>query len=281
MPVDEVDRERAIIVELDRTGKVAVTELAARFGVSAVTVRKDLDALERRGIVRRIRGGAVSAGRSDEGAFEMRVRHSARAKRAIARAVAPQVDDGDVIAMDSSTTCWYLAHELLDRRNLVVVTNGLRTAELLMERSDAMVLMPGGVLRRAAASMVGPIGDVLAGRGRIDKGYFGLISLSLSHGLLDIVVEEAQTKAFLARACAEVHGLFDSSKVDRFGLHSFAPPETITSLVTDDGFDGALAEQWRAAGVAVTRVHVDHEADGADLPVPHRLAAPVPVRGAS
>ena len=184
---------------------MVVNDLAERFGVSTVTVRKDLERSQRRSVLRRVRGGAVSSGVTDEGAFETRVRHAARAKQAIARAVAPTVRNGDVIAMDSSTTCYYLALELLERRNLVVVTNGLRTATLFMEQSGAMVLMPGGVLRRSAGSMVGPIGDVLAGRGRIDKGFFGMIGLSVAHGLLDISVEEAHAKQYMARACSQVY----------------------------------------------------------------------------
>lgn len=268
--LDEFARAQAILVELDRTGRVLVAALSDRFGVSAVTVRKDLDALERRSMLRRVRGGAVSTGKADEGAFEMRMRHSVRAKRAIAQAVAPLVRHGDVIAMDSSTTCFYLARELLDRRNIVVVTNGLRTAELLMEQSSAMVLMPGGVLRRSAESMVGPIGDVLSGRGRIDKGFFGLMGLSTSHGLLDIVVEEAQTKQFMARACNQIFGLFDSSKVGRFGVHSFAATETLTGLYTDDAVDDALIEEWAAAGVPVSTVAVDSAV--VDLPASRRAS---------
>ncbi len=268
--LDEFARAQAILVELDRTGRVLVAALSDRFGVSAVTVRKDLDALERRSMLRRVRGGAVSTGKADEGAFEMRMRHSVRAKRAIAQAVAPLVRHGDVIAMDSSTTCFYLARELLDRRNIVVVTNGLRTAELLMEQSSAMVLMPGGVLRRSAESMVGPIGDVLSGRGRIDKGFFGLMGLSTSHGLLDIVVEEAQTKQFMAKACNQIFGLFDSSKVGRFGVHSFAATETLTGLYTDDAVDDALIEEWAAAGVPVSTVAVDSAV--VDLPASRRAS---------
>lgn len=267
--LDEFDREQAILLELDSVGRVVVSELAQRFGVSAVTIRKDLDALERRSMLRRVRGGAVGAGTTDEGAFEMRLRRATRAKQAIAREVAPLVRHGDVIAMDSSTTCYYLAQELLDRRNLVVVTNGLRTAMLFMEQSQAMVLMPGGVLRRSAGSMVGPIGDVLAGRGRIEKGFFGLVGLSTSHGLLDIVVDEAQTKQFLARACDQVYGLFDASKVGRFGVHSFAAPEVITALYTDDRVSPDVPQEWAAAGVPVHTVRVP--ADVADLhrPVPN------------
>ncbi|WP_196073316.1 DeoR/GlpR family DNA-binding transcription regulator [Nakamurella alba] len=254
--LDEFAREQAILLELGSTGRVVVNDLARSFGVSTVTIRKDLDGLERRSLLRRVRGGAVSVGSSDEGAFEMRLRHSREAKKAIAAAVAPMIRHGDVIAMDSSTTCYFLGHELLDRRDLVVITNGLRLALLLMEQSSAMVLMPGGVLRRASGSMVGPIGDVLAGRGRIDKGFFGTIGISTTHGLMDLSSEEAQTKQFMAVACGKVYGLFDSSKVGGFGLHSFAPVSSIDAMVTDDAVGPEVVSEWAELGVPVHTVPV-------------------------
>ena len=196
--LDEFSREQVILSALRTTGRVAVADLAARFGVSSVTVRKDLDALERRSLLRRVRGGAVSLGASDEGSFEARFTDSRDRKQAIAKAAAAAVRDGDVIAIDSSTTAFYLAQEIVERRGLVVVTNGLRLATLLMEQSSARVLVLGGVLRRSAGSLVGPIGDVLSSRGRIAKGFFGLVGLSAVHGLMDISAEEAQTKHVMA-----------------------------------------------------------------------------------
>jgi DeoR/GlpR family transcriptional regulator of sugar metabolism len=112
--------------------------------------------------------------------------------------------------------------------------------------------MPGGVLRRSAGSLVGPIGDVLAGRGRISKGFFGVIGLSTALGLLDISAEEAQTKSFLAAACDKVYGLFDSSKVSGFGLHSFVESADLTGLFTDDSVGPDVVGQWQSAGVPVT-----------------------------
>jgi DeoR family transcriptional regulator of aga operon len=252
--VDEYAREQAILDALQSTGHVSVTGLAGIFGVSVVTVRKDLEALQRRNLLRRVRGGAVAVDASDEGTFETRMRHATASKQAIGRAAAALVHDGDVVAIDSSTTCYYLAQELLGRRNLVVITNGLRLAVLFMQQSSARVLVPGGVVRRSAGSLVGPIGDVLAGRGRVTKGFFGVVGLSTLHGLLDISVEEAQTKRFLAEACDQVYGLFDSAKIGGFGLHSFAGPGTIAGLYTDDAVDPSFVSEWDAAGVPVTVV---------------------------
>jgi DeoR family transcriptional regulator of aga operon len=250
--LDEFSRERFILAALRTTGRVSVADLAARFGVSTVTVRKDLEALERKSLLKRVRGGAVGLGASDEGAFELRLRDSRESKVAIAKAAADLVRDGDVVAIDSSTTAYYLAREILDRRNLVVVTNGLRLATLFMEQSSARVLVLGGILRRSAASLVGPVGDVLISRGRIAKGFFGLVGLSVTHGLMDISGEEAQTKAAMAQACDEVYGLFDSSKVSGFGLHSFAPSGSITGMFTDANVPQDFVIQWKQVGVPVT-----------------------------
>ena len=203
----------------------------------------------------------------------MRLRDSREAKQAIARAAAPLVPDGSVIALDSSTTAFYLAQELLDRRNLIVVTNGLRLTTLLMEQSSIRVLVLGGMLRRSSGSLVGPIGDALTSRGRIALGFFGLVSLSPALGLMDFSGEEAQTKASLTQACDQVYGLFDSSKVTGFGLHSFAPTGAISGLYTDD----AVPAEFVAA-VARARRPGDH---GAGRTPGRRRHRPVPARNRS
>lgn len=265
--LDEFSRERFVLAALRTSGRVAVADLAGRFGVSTVTVRKDLESLERRALLRRVRGGAVSVGAADEGSFEMRLRDSREAKLAIAKAAAALVPDGAVIALDSSTTAFHLARELLERRSLVVITNGLRVATLLMERSSVRVLVLGGMLRRSSGSLVGPIGDAVTSRGRIALGFFGLVSLSTTLGLMDFSGEEAQTKAALAQACDRVYGLFDSSKVTGFGLHPFAPTDAVTGLYTDDAAPAEFVERWRALGVPVTTV-TPHETFRPPVPDP-------------
>jgi len=272
-PLDEHEREQAILLDLEISGRVMVNELTERFGVSAVTIRKDLGALERRDLLLRVRGGAVSSGQTDEGAWAMRVRHARAAKRAVARAAAELVRHGDVIALDSSTTCYHLAQELVTRRNLVVITNGLRTATLFMEQTNAMVLLPGGVLRRAAESLVGPIGDLLTGRGRIQMGFFGLVGLSPEHGLMDISAEESQTKAFMAGVCDRVYGVFDSSKVERFALHPFVKADRVTALYTDDRVPGYLVSSWAEIGVPVHRASVP-TGEPSDDPAPELESGP-------
>ncbi len=251
--IAEHDRQQRILGMLDRTGRVGVPELVERFGVSAVTVRKDLELLERRHLLRRVRGGAVVAEGADEGAFELRLRHSVAAKQAIAQRAATHVRDGDAIVLDGSTTCYYLIKELRDRRGLVVVTNGLPAAEALVE-SDATVVMPGGTLRRSSWALVGDMGATLAGRGRLTYGFFGLRALSPELGLLDLSPEETAVKRRLVSISASVYGLFDSSKVGRFALHPFVETAGITGLICDDGVPDDEVLAWKAVGVPVQRV---------------------------
>jgi DeoR/GlpR family transcriptional regulator of sugar metabolism len=250
----DVGREEVILHELATSGRVMVNDLSVRFGVSAVTIRKDLDTLEQRGLLRRVRGGATVTPVADEGAFNERLRHEANTKREIGRRVAPLVRDGDVIAIDSSTTAYYLARELVDRRDLMVVTCGMRAATLFMDHSNATVVMPGGVLRRASGSMVGAFSNVLKGRGRIATGFFGVATLSTDLGLLELSSEEAATKRSLISACDAVYGLFTSSKINAFGLHAFAEPGDLTELFTDEHTSDDFVAEWAAVGVPVTRV---------------------------
>lgn len=251
MAGDEFSRSQAILGELDHHGRVVVTDLAAKLGVSPVTVRKDLQALEERSVLRRVRGGAVAAQGGDEGSFEVRMRQHRSEKDAIARAVAPLVHDGDVVALDSSTTCHHLARRLLQRRGLVVVTNSLALASLFSERSDARVLLPGGVVRRAARSVVGLVGDVLAGRGRIDHGFISGNGISAAHGVMDLALEEAEAKRYLAGPCRQVHALLDSSKFGAFSLHASVPLADLTAVWTDDAADADAVAEIEAAGVPV------------------------------
>jgi DeoR/GlpR family transcriptional regulator of sugar metabolism len=257
--LDEHARSQAILSVLGATGRVEVNDLAQRLEVSPVTIRKDLDALEQRAALRRVRGGAIAARVADEGSFETRLRTRRAEKTAIARAVAPLVQDGDVIALDSSTSCHYLAQELLDRRSLVVITNSMPTATLFSERSEATVLIPGGIVRRSARSVVGLVGDVLAGRGRIDKGFVGAHGVSAERGVLDMALEEAQAKQYFAAHCGRLYGLADSTKLGSFSLHTAVPPADLTALYTDAGADPEFVAALQATGVPVHLVDVPEE----------------------
>jgi DeoR/GlpR family transcriptional regulator of sugar metabolism len=260
MPANtERERESAVLKDLAAYGVVQVQELATKLGVSKVTVRKDLEALEGRQLLRRIRGGAIKVSSSDEGHFSYRLQRRATEKRAIARHVARVVNDGDTIAIDSSTTGYYLARALLDRKNLVVITNSLPSASLLMEESDAMVIMLGGVLRRSSASLVATFGPSLEGRGPITHGFFGAVSVSTQLGLMELDHGEAVTKRALAASCLNVYGLISSEKAAQFGLNSFAVPAQVTRIYTDENVSLEFAQTCSEAGMPIIAVPISQD----------------------
>lgn len=252
----ENDRESQVLKDLAAYGIVQVKDLATKFGVSEVTIRKDLEGLEQRNLLRRIRGGAIRVSSADEGHFSYRLRRRETEKKAIARYVADLVRDGDTIALDSSTTCYYLARALLERTDLVVITPSLPTATLLMEESDAMVIMPGGVVRRSSASMTAQFGLSLEDRGPITHGFFGAVSVSPKLGLMELDHGESETKRALAGACLNVYGLISSEKATQFGLHSFATPNQVSRIYTDENVSLEFAQICSDAGMPVAAVPI-------------------------
>ena len=257
-PVAAVRLER--VLELLKTrDSVQVAELARDLGVSQVTIRSDLTLLARQGLIARVRGGARALQRGQsEVAFDVRLRLQASAKRAIARAAAAMVSDGEAVALDSSTTAYYIALELRARHELVVITNGLLVAAALADAPGVSVIVPGGIVRHAAMSLVGDFADAVLHTTQINHGFFGARGISVERGLMDLNPDEARLKSAMTEVCQRVVGVLDSSKWHRTGLLSFAPADCIHAIITDAQAPPELVQKWRDRGVEVVTVEVEH-----------------------
>ncbi len=240
---------------LETRDSVHVAELAEVFSVSEVTVRSDLSALAKQGLVARVRGGvrALQQGQSEVG-FDLRLRLEVERKRAIARAAAAMVGEGEAVALDASTTAYYLALELRAKRELVVVTNGLHVATALVAAPGISVLVTGGMLRLSAMSLVGDLGTEVLRTTRINKCFLGARGLSRERGLMDLNPDEVRIKQAMADACEQVFGIFDRTKWHRSALLPFVQAENLTGIITDSGAPADQVEAWRAAGVNVITV---------------------------
>jgi DeoR/GlpR family transcriptional regulator of sugar metabolism len=246
---------------LETRDSVQVTELAETFSVSEVTVRSDLAALAGQGLVARIRGGVRPLREGPEVGFDLRLRLEVEQKRAIARAAAAMVDDGEAVALDASTTAYYLALELRAMRELVVVTNGLLVATALADAPGITVLVTGGVLRLSAMSLVGDLGTDVLRTTRINKGFLGARGLSLERGLMDLNPDEVRIKQEMADACEQVYGILDGTKWHRSALLPFVPVEELAGIVTDLGAPLDQVDAWRGVGIdVVTADPGPHEA---------------------
>src|SRR6266542_5359089 len=253
------ERLQHVLQMLETRDSIQVAELAKRFSVSQVTVRNDLTELSRRGLVARVRGGVrpLQQGQSELG-FDFRLRLEVERKQAIARAAAELVGDGEAIALDASTTAYYLALELRGKRELVVVTNGLLVAASLADAPGINVLVTGGMLRLSAMSLVGDLGADLLRATRINKGFLGAGGVSLDRGLMDLNPDEVRIKQEMAAACEQVIGIVDGTKWHRSALLSFAPSDGVHAIVTDESAPAEQVEAWRARGTQVTVAKVVH-----------------------
>ncbi|MFJ5229346.1 DeoR/GlpR family DNA-binding transcription regulator [Kitasatospora sp. NPDC088391] len=247
-------QRRALILDLvRRTGAVRVAGLVEQFGVSDMTIRRDLDELARAGEVEKIYGGAVAAGgRAEEPGFEAKARREAAAKAALAAAAAAQVEPGSVVAVSAGTTAHAVVERLLEVRGLTVVTNSLPVADLLREHNarhpgaGPTLLLTGGTPTPSAA-LVGPLADQAIRSLYVDVLVVGAHGVSERAGLTTPNLAEAQTNRAMIAAARRVVAVADHSKWGVVGLSAFAALDELDCLVTDSGLDGAaravLAEQ--------------------------------------
>jgi DeoR/GlpR family transcriptional regulator of sugar metabolism len=250
--LSQQERLQHILRMLETRDSVPVSELSQAFAVSEVTVRSDLTALAQQGLVARVRGGvrALQQGQSEVG-FDLRLRLEVERKRAIARAAAALVGEGEAVALDASTTAYYLALEFRSKRELVVVTNGLLVATALADAPGVTVIVTGGTLRLSAMSVVGDLGTDVLRTTRINKGFLGARGLSLERGLMDLNPDEVRIKQEMADACEQVYGILDGTKWHRSALLSFVAADQLAGIVTDSSAPSDEVDAWRAAGIHV------------------------------
>lgn len=236
-------------------GRARVADLAARFGVSRVTIRKDLEALAESGRVVRMHGGARAVDNSRrELAFDVRERVERHAKDAIGALAAELVNDGESIILDASTTALHVARHLMRRQSwhaLTVVTNSIRVGEELAGEPGVTVLLLGGRVRWESLSVVGPLGDAVFQRVNVHQAFMGAAGFSIEKGLTDAQEEEAQIKRAMVAAAREVHAVVDNTKWGRLSSVTFCPAVDLTSVITDAAAPVAMVAELRALGVPV------------------------------
>jgi len=249
------ERQQHIARSVEEQGRVRVTDLAERFAVSEVTIRKDLRVLETEGRVVRAHGGALAPSRSQpERAFEIRERLQRAEKDRIGAAAAVLVIDGESIALDASTTALAMARHLKTRGgwvHLTVITNGLRIATELAGHRGITVAMPGGFVRWEALSVVGPLGGGLLEKVNIQKAFMGAAGFTLETGLSDATDDEAQIKRLIVGAAHDVVALVDHTKWGRAAFATFCPTDRLTAVVTDEEAQAATVNALRPRGILV------------------------------
>ncbi len=247
------ERHELILRELRARGRVTVPEIAGLTGCSEMTVRRDLDVLAHDGLLRRVRGAAVSALTGEETPFPVRRRAAADAKRRIGKVVADLLEDGETLVLDSGTTALEVAGRLADRR-LTVLPLSLHTAVALAAAPEIRLVLPGGDVRPTELAFVGPITEYALDVMRFDTAVLGCCGLTVRDGPTGHDLAEASVKRAAIRASARVIVVADGSKWGTTAFSRICPPGEIDLLVTDDQAPEEQVRQFRAAGVEVVCV---------------------------
>jgi len=245
-------RQRIQDLLRDQPG-IKVTDLAQRLHVSAGTIRNDLSALEREGVLRRVRGGAVlrQNHRFVSPSFAARAQLNADAKEWIARRAADMVKDGDSILMDASTTVFAMVPNLEGLRNLTVVTNGIEIA-LALARYGHSVILIGGMVHADGASVIGHLGGKILRDLHIKTAFTSCSGFSVDVGLTEIDIQEEQVKRQMITSAEQVIALIDSSKFGKVDFTSFASLDQIAHVLTDSRLDPQFIDQLHQTHVVLT-----------------------------
>jgi DeoR family glycerol-3-phosphate regulon repressor len=242
-------------------GFVSVAEIAREMGMSEMTVRRDLDALQRLGTVQRSHGGAVAAEPAatqpvptmHEPSFDARQHVRAPAKQAIAAAALRLIGEREVIGLDVGSTVACLASLLRGRAGLGIVTNSLRVVTALCAEAGPIpdVYVLGGQLRAREGSLCGAIAQRQLADHWLNKAFIGTAGLC-EDGLFDYSVEETQLTMGYIRSASEVIVLCDSSKFGQRGFARVCGLNAVSRLITEAEPPAPLRAALERAGAAIT-----------------------------
>jgi DeoR family transcriptional regulator of aga operon len=250
-------RHAAILQRLREAGSASVEELCAELGVSVHTIRRDLEDLHLRGVLRRVHGGAAQLEpffyepfRADR-SFQEQIESYVDEKRRIAKAAAEMVNEGDVVAMTAGTTTTETIRCLPMNRGLTVVTNTVNVAMELCKRKDIEVFVTGGNLRGTWFSLVGPTAIESISKVFIDTLFLGVNGIDASRGLTCINHDEAEINKVMVHQARRKIVVADSSKFGEVAKWLIAPIAAVDVIVTDTGVTEEKIAPFRQRGIAI------------------------------
>lgn len=251
-------RRRHLLDLINQRGFATLEDLVASLNVSESTVRRDLEALDLAGAIKRTHGGAVCTGEvRSMPALDDRATTMAREKRAIGLAAAALVHDGDTVLLDGGTTTLEVARALVGRP-VQVVTNSLPIAQLLAPHKDTDLILIGGYVYPRTGVAMGPIAIASLEGIRVHKAMMGAGGI-VAEGVFNSNSLLVETERRMMRCAQEVMLLADHTKFGRLSLSRLCGLDEIDRLVSDAGLPGEFRDLFAAAGA---EIHVAEPAAG-------------------
>lgn len=251
-----IDERRQHILELiQRQGRVLVIDLSRELKISQITIRKDLDYLQSKGLIQRSHGGALRIRSSAlvDPTLQEKQKQNFQEKERIATAATKMVEEGQCVILDSGTTTTAIALGLKQFKQLTVITNAVNIAAELAG-TDFEVILVGGSLRKNSFSLVGPLAEDNLEEMHADILFLGVDGFDLEVGITTPNLLESRVNRAMVKAARRVVAVCDSSKFSRRSLSRIVPPGDIHHVITDRNLPQEAVEALRAQGIAVTLV---------------------------
>ncbi len=226
------ERIQEIIKILEREDRVLINDLCETFNTTPVTIRKDLDLLEKQGVLKRTHGGAILHKPLFRGlALNEKEKLNSDEKERIAEEAAKMINEGDVIIIDSGSTTTFLARKMKGMKGVTVITNAVNIA-LELADSDLEVILTGGALQKNSSTLVGPLADEMLKKISADKLFHGVDGVDYDLGLTTPDIIEANTSRVMMERAGENILLVDSSKFGRRSLGVICQIKDIDKIIT-------------------------------------------------
>ena len=250
LDTSSLERHQQILEKAITFGVARTKNLAIELGVHEMTVRRDMDYLETQGLLERVHGGAkIVKPASQEVAYSLRAAQHTLEKQRIARAALELIEDGDTIAIDSSTTALALVKMLATKKIHAIIT-GLDAANILASSLVSFTLM-GGSYHPPARSFVGSVFSVGLKRFHPDKVFFSSKGLTAEHGFTDAHLPEVEAKELLIEASAQKIALLDSSKFGTRAANQIIAMKAVDIIITDKQPSPETRAALKKAGVQI------------------------------
>src|ERR1700756_1296980 len=251
-----IDERRQHILELiQHQGRALVSDLSEQLNISQITIRKDLDYLQSKGVIQRSHGGALRVPSTAliDPTLQEKQKHNLREKERIATAASKMVEEGQCVILDSGTTTTAVAERLKRFKHLTIITNSVNIAAELAG-TDLEVILVGGTMRKNSFSLVGPLAEDNLEKMHADILFLAVDGFDPEIGLTTPNFLESRVNRAMVKASEQVVAVCDSTKFNHRSLSRIVPLSAIHCVITDKDLPEAIAESLRSQKIDVVLV---------------------------
>ncbi|MBP6062633.1 MAG: DeoR/GlpR transcriptional regulator [Fusobacteriaceae bacterium] len=248
------ERRKKILEELEKVSIIKALTLAEKYDVGIETIRRDFDALEKKGILKKIYGGATLVAKDEIKNLDYNTRAASEIpeKIEIAKKAVNFISENDTIFLNDSSTNVYLAKEIKNKiKNITVVTNSLTIAHELSDMLNYNIVLAGGFLDTREKAFFGTISEKIISQVNVNKAILSVSNIALNEGVTDFPLKEVEIQKAMIKYSKEVIILANSQKFETSSLIKVTDLENIKAIITDSKINKKIQDEYKKIGIVI------------------------------